>query len=67
MSVEQRKAYINTKSEERKKVQAEIQELSRKRQEYIATKSAGQDKSTMLDAVMIKAIKTQAKSKNLSW
>jgi hypothetical protein len=67
MSVEQRKAYIKTKSEERKRVQAEIQELSTKRQEYIATKSAGQDKSTMLDAVMIKAIKTQARAKNLSW
>jgi hypothetical protein len=67
MTIEQRKAFVQKKSDERKNIQAEIQTLNKKRQEYIATKTAGQDKSTMLDAVMIKAIKTQAKSKNLSW
>jgi hypothetical protein len=67
MTSEQRKAYVKQKSAERASIQKEIQELSKKRQEYITTKSAGTDKSSMLDAAMIKAIKTQAKGKNFSW
>jgi hypothetical protein len=67
MTVEQRKVYIKQKSSERASIQKEIQDLSQKRQEYIATKTSATDKGSMLDAAMIKAIKTQAKAKNLSW
>jgi hypothetical protein len=67
MSVEQRKAYVDGKSRERKEIQAEIQTLNRKRQEYIASHTAEGEEETMLDGVMIKAIKEQAKSKDLSW
>jgi hypothetical protein len=67
MSMEQRKVYIKGKSAERAKIQAEIQQLSKKRQEYIATKTSEQDKSSTLDGAMIRSIKTQAKTKNLSW
>ena len=36
MSIEQRKVYIKQKSEERTKIQVEIQSLNKKRQEYIS-------------------------------
>jgi hypothetical protein len=67
MSVEQRKAYIKQKSDERSKIQTEIQSLSQKRQEYIKSKSAAQEKSATLDGAMLNAIKSQAKTKNLTW
>jgi hypothetical protein len=67
MSIDQRKAYVDGKSRERKEIQAEIQTLNRKRQEYIAAHTAEGEEDNMLDGVMIKAIKEQAKSKDLSW
>ena len=67
MSVEQRKGYVTQKTNERKSIQKEIQELSKKRQEYIATHSQKENEETMLDAAMIKAIREKAKSKNLVW
>lgn len=67
MSDEQRRAYVKEKSEERKKIQNEIQELSKKRQEYIASHTSQEQKDSMLDAAMIKAIKEKGRSKNLIW
>jgi len=67
MSVEQRKAYVKQKSDERQQVQNEIQGLSKKRQEYIATQSKQNSEAGMLDAAMIQAIKKQAATKKLSW
>jgi len=67
MSAAQRKVYVAQKANERKKIQNEIQELSKKRQEYIATHSQKGSEETMLDAAMIKAIREKAKSKNLVW
>jgi hypothetical protein len=67
MTVEQRKAYVKQKSEERKSIQLEIQSLNKKRQEYIATHTSKETKDAMLDAAMIDAIKKQAKAKDLTW
>jgi hypothetical protein len=67
MSAQQRKGYVTQKANERKIIQNEIQELSKKRQEYIATHSQKENEETMLDAAMIKAIREKAKSKNLVW
>jgi len=67
MSAEQRKGYVTQKANERKKIQNEIQELSKKRQEYIATHSQKESAETMLDGAMIKAIRDKARSKNLVW
>lgn len=66
MSIEQRKAYIRLKSEERTKIQAEIQVLNKKRQDYIYKTPQG-SKEKMLDASMMKAIKEQGRAKNLKW
>src|SRR5687768_12981070 len=56
MSIEQRKVYIRQKSEERTKVQAEIQSLNKKRQEYIFKNTPPSSADKMLDASMMKAI-----------
>jgi hypothetical protein len=66
MTMEQRKVYIRQKSEERKKIQVEIQTLNRNRQEYIF-KNTPQSENKMLDASMMKAIKQQGSAKNLKW
>jgi hypothetical protein len=67
MNAEQRKVYVKSKSEERTKIQNEIQALSKKRMEYIATHTAEREKDSMLDAAMIKAVRQRAAEKNLNW
>lgn len=67
MNIAQRKAYINQKSEERTKIQAEIQSLNKKRQEYIYKNTPQSMQDKMLDASMMKAIKEQGCAKHLKW
>jgi hypothetical protein len=67
MSIAQRKAYIRQKSEERTKIQAEIQSLNQKRLDYISKNTPPSSKDKMLDASMLKAIKEQGSAKNLTW
>ena len=67
MSIEQRKVYIGQKSAERTNIQAGIQSLNKKRQEYIYKNTSQSSKDKMLDASMMKAIKEQGKVKNLKW
>jgi hypothetical protein len=67
MSVDQRKKYVKEKSTERARIQSEIQELNRKRQEYISTHTPKDSEDAMLDGAMIRAIKEKAKTKNLNW
>ena len=67
MSMEQRKAYVRQKSEERTRIQSGIQSLNRQRQEYIYKNTPQSSKDKMLDASMMKAIKEQGKAKNLKW
>jgi hypothetical protein len=65
MDVEERKAYIKEKAEERARIQQEIQTIAKKRETYIANKrkeEAGKTKNT-LDQVMLKAIREQAVKK----
>jgi len=67
MSIEQRKVYIKKKSDERTKIQAEIQSLNTQRLEYISNNTPQSVKDKMLDASMMKAIKEQGRAKNLKW
>ncbi len=67
MSVQQRKDYVATKSVERNSIQSEIQSLNKKRMEYITANTPTENQDTMLDAAMIRAIKEQARLKNLKW
>jgi hypothetical protein len=66
MSVEKRKLYVKEKASERSRIQKEIQSLSQKRSDYIVQHSKPED-ATSLDAAMMKAIREQAKTKNLIW
>lgn len=67
MTVDQRKVYVKGKSEERAKIQTEIQTVSKQRQEYIVKNTPKEQSENMLDAAMISAIKSKAKTKNLTW
>ena len=67
MTIEQRKVYIKQKSEERTKIQVEIQSLNKKRLEYIFKNTPQSSKDKMLDASMMKAIREQGGAKNLKW
>lgn len=67
MTIAQRKAYIKQKSEERTKIQTEIQSLNQKRQEYIFKNTPEDSPYNMLDASMMKTIKVQGGTKNLKW
>jgi hypothetical protein len=67
MNLSQRKAYITQKSEERIKIQTEIQSLNKKRLEHISRNTPQSSKDKMLDASIMKAIKEQGGAKNLKW
>ena len=66
MSIEQRKAYVKQKSNERTEIQKEIYQLNEKRKQYITQQQVSYDEST-LDVAMMKAIREKGKTKNLSW
>ena len=67
MNAEQRKTYVQKKATERKQIQDEIQQLSKKRQEYISSNTPKDAQENMLDDAMIKSIKTKAKEKKRDW
>ncbi len=67
MTVTQRKAYVKGKGDERTKIQTEIQTVNKQRQEYIVKNTPKEQQDNMLDAAMINAIKSKAKTKNLKW
>jgi len=66
MTDDQKKNYVKQKTEEREKIKTEIQDLNKKRTEYIASKQKTED-TKMLDKSMINAIKTQAEKKNFKF
>ncbi len=63
-TLEEKQKYIDEKADQRAKIQKEIKELDKKRQQYVAEKQKESGDDAMLDKVMIKAIKEQAVSKN---
>jgi len=63
MKVEERKAYVDEKANEREKIQKKINELDNQRRNFIADKLA-ERKDNTLDAAMLKMIREQAAEKN---
>lgn len=63
-SNEEKEAFIEEKAVQRENIKTEINELNKKRKQYVAEKQKAEGNSEMLDKVMIKAIKDQAKTKN---
>lgn len=67
MNTQQRKNYVDGKAKERAAIQTEIQTLNKKRQEYIIANTPKDSEEGSLDAAMLRAIRAQAKVKNLKW
>ncbi|CAM2067894.1 VWA domain-containing protein [Sulfidibacter corallicola] len=61
MSADERKTYLKDKAEERKKLQAQINELQQERGEYLQKQRKSQ--TNTLDAAMLEAIRTQMQRK----
>ena len=67
MNDEEKVKYVDTKKKERQKIQKEIIELNKKREDYVQKQKAENSQENVLDDAMLKAIKTQAKSKNFKF
>ncbi|APZ45189.1 hypothetical protein BW723_02260 [Polaribacter reichenbachii] len=61
------KNYVKQKAKERTEIQEKIKELDAKRRSFIAKKQKEGTQKDVLNNVMIKAIKRQAKLKNYTW
>ncbi len=64
MDREERTEYIVQKAEERNKISKEIQELNRKRAEYVTEHSTADENEGMLDKAILSSLKEQAKTRN---
>lgn len=64
MSDEELEAAVQAKMEERQQIQAQILELNRMREDFVAQEQANQSGEAQLGAVMLEAIQQQAESKN---
>ncbi|MCP4442366.1 MAG: VWA domain-containing protein [Aureispira sp.] len=69
MNKEERKEYVGKKAKEREAIQKEIQELSTKRNKYIADerKKMSTGSKNTLDEVMLKAVREQAEAKKFKF
>ena len=61
------KSYVKSKAKDRSIIQEKIKELDAKRRSFIAKKQKEGSQKDILNNVMLKAIKRQAKLKNYSW
>jgi hypothetical protein len=66
-TVVEKEQYIAEKAEERKVIQSEIKALNKQRQSFVAEKQQEAGEEAMLDQVMIKAIKSQASTKEFKF
>lgn len=66
MTTEEKEKYITDKQRKRQKIQMEINELSKKRDKFVAEKR-GEDSDNMLDKAILQAIKKQAAIKNFEF
>ena len=67
MNTRERKAYIDKMEKERISIQNKINKLNDERNKYVAQKMLENKNDNTLDAVMIKAIREQAKQKDYSF
>ena len=70
LSPEERTTFIAEKKKEREQIQLQIQELTKKRKQFIATemkKQKNQAQDNTFDAAVIRVIRSQAKKKNFQF
>ena len=64
MTIQERKTYLDKMQKEREQIQKKINKLNDERSKYVAQKMLENKNDNILDAVMIKTIREQAKQKN---
>ena len=64
MNKKEQKEYVEQKAAERTEIQTKINDLNKKRREFIAEKQKENGETLTLDKVMLKAVRKQAESKN---
>ena len=66
MTLEEQKSYVEGKRKERKKIQAEIQQLNSEREKFLAEKrkEAAENGTETLDTAMTQSIQSMMKEKN---
>jgi hypothetical protein len=67
MNMQERKAYVETKSKERAEMQTKIQELNKEREQYVATRMKEIAGTNTLDAVVISAVREQSAKRNFKF
>jgi hypothetical protein len=68
MTVEERKAYIETQAKQRAEIQGKIQLLNEQRKKYVAVEiKKRQNQGDTLGSAIIAAIREQAKKKNFAF
>jgi hypothetical protein len=66
-SVEERKQYVEQKSAERERIQAEIREAGKKRDQYLAEQKAKNGPDTSLEGAILGAIREQAQQRGFKF
>ena len=64
MTEVERKAYVDTKTKEREKLQAEINRLNAERNKFVAVESKKRTATNTLDSVVVSAVREQAAKRN---
>jgi len=64
---EERQAYIDQKAAERAKIQAQINDLNKDRQKYVAEKTKESGADDTLDKAIVKAVREQAEKKAITF
>lgn len=67
MNIDERKAYIATKTAERDEIQKKVLTLNKEREAYVATKRKESAQGDTLDTAMARALRTQAEKKGIAW
>jgi len=64
MNKDERKKYVELKSNEREEIQNKIQKIEQQRSQFITEKLKDEGQNNTLDAAMLKIIREQAGKKN---
>jgi hypothetical protein len=64
MTETERKAYVETKTKEREKIQEQINRLNAERTKFVAEKTKHLDATNTLDSVVLSTVREQATRRN---
>ncbi len=67
MTLDERKAYLATKTAERAEIQKKVLTLNKEREAFVSTKRKESAKTDTLDTAMTKALRAQAEKKGIAW